>query len=141
MAEQDVAGGGLLDSRRVEAFSDGIFAIAATLLVLDLAVPSRDAIAHGGLARALAQHWLARFAVGTLFYRATIGRWFAGAIAPRAVQGGVALYYCFNQLRVRYPRIGYWSSMPTASRRRSPSRTPSRQSPSRQSPPHETMPS
>ena len=42
-----------MSTSRTEAFSDGIFAIAATLLVLDLKVPG----AEGGLLEALLRQW------------------------------------------------------------------------------------
>src|SRR2546427_8978175 len=42
----------------IEAFCDGVFAVAATLLVLEVRVPGHDAVtAAGGLWRALGQHW------------------------------------------------------------------------------------
>ncbi len=43
-----------MDSGRLEAFSDGVFAVAITLLALDLAVPEPG---HGHLIAQLADHW------------------------------------------------------------------------------------
>jgi uncharacterized membrane protein len=51
---------------RTEAFSDGVLAIAVTLLVLDLRVPARDTL-HGSLAAALAHQWPAYAAYVTSF--------------------------------------------------------------------------
>ena len=47
---------------RLEAFSDGVFAIAITLLVLDLNVPEPDTLHGESLAHALAHQWPAYFA-------------------------------------------------------------------------------
>jgi uncharacterized membrane protein len=54
------------DTVRVEAFSDGVLAIAVTLLVLDLRVPVEGSF-HGSLARALAHEWPAYAAYVTSF--------------------------------------------------------------------------
>jgi uncharacterized membrane protein len=51
---------------RTEAFSDGVLAIAVTLLVLDLTVPARDAL-HGTLAAALVDEWPSYAAYVTSF--------------------------------------------------------------------------
>jgi uncharacterized membrane protein len=45
------------DVTRVEAFSDGVFAIAITLLVLNIRIPTVEDAGQGGLAGALLQQW------------------------------------------------------------------------------------
>ncbi len=54
-----------MDGGRLEAFSDGVFAVAITLLALNLAVPGPG---HGPLGRQLAEHWpsLAAYVVSFL---------------------------------------------------------------------------
>jgi uncharacterized membrane protein len=54
------------ETNRTEAFSDGVLAIAVTLLILDLRVPARDAL-DGSLASALADRWPAYAAYVTSF--------------------------------------------------------------------------
>src|SRR5215831_1666420 len=54
------------ETSRIEAFSDGVFAIAITLLVLDLKVP-RDASATAPLSRLLLAQWPAYLAFLTSF--------------------------------------------------------------------------
>ncbi|MEU9048494.1 MULTISPECIES: TMEM175 family protein [unclassified Kitasatospora] len=49
-------------TNRLEAFSDGVFAIAITLLVLDLKVPEPEAAQGGSLNSALAHQWPSYFA-------------------------------------------------------------------------------
>jgi uncharacterized membrane protein len=56
-----------LSTGRIEAFSDGVFAIAVTLLILDIKVPSAADTARGGLLRALRDEWPAYFAFATSF--------------------------------------------------------------------------
>ena len=57
---------------RVEAFSDGVFAIAVTLLALELKVPHGEAMTAGALADALLAQWPAYFAVVTSFFTVLI---------------------------------------------------------------------
>jgi uncharacterized membrane protein len=47
------------ETNRIEAFSDGMFAIAITLLILEIKVPSSD---PGGLTKALLRQWPSYFA-------------------------------------------------------------------------------
>jgi uncharacterized membrane protein len=54
------------ETRRTEAFSDGVLAIAITLLVLDLRVPAAEAL-RGSLADALADGWPSYVAYVTSF--------------------------------------------------------------------------
>jgi uncharacterized membrane protein len=57
------------ETGRIEAFSDGVFAIAITLLVLELKVPHlADGGAEGSLGRALAAQWPSYVALVTSFF-------------------------------------------------------------------------
>ena len=47
------------ETARIEAFSDGVFAIAITLLILEIKVPS---VAQGELAHQLLRQWPSYFA-------------------------------------------------------------------------------
>jgi uncharacterized membrane protein len=55
------------DTTRIEAFSDGVLAIAVTLLVLDLRVPAENTLHGSSLAAALAHEWPAYAAYVTSF--------------------------------------------------------------------------
>jgi TMEM175 potassium channel family protein len=57
--------GAILSTSRLEAFSDGVFAIAITLLVLDLAIGTG---ARGHLLRAMADLWPSYLAYITSFF-------------------------------------------------------------------------
>src|ERR1700686_3043851 len=60
------------DTARLEAFSDGVFAIAITLLILEIKVPSAVEIQRlHGLWGALARHWPSY--VGNVVWQT--GRW------------------------------------------------------------------
>ena len=54
-----------MTTERAETFSDGVFAIAITLLVLEIAVPHPHT---GGLARALAAQWPTYLAYAVSFF-------------------------------------------------------------------------
>jgi len=57
------------ETGRIEAFSDGVFAIAITLLILELKVPHLPAGAPGGaLAAALIEQWPSYLALVTSFF-------------------------------------------------------------------------
>jgi len=57
------------ETGRVEAFSDGVFAIAITLLVLELKIPHlADGGANGSLLRALLAQWPSYVALVTSFF-------------------------------------------------------------------------
>ncbi len=49
--------GGLMSSGRLEAFSDGVFAIVISLLILNIRVPSASSTAGSGLLSAIVNQW------------------------------------------------------------------------------------
>jgi uncharacterized membrane protein len=55
------------ETARVEAFSDGVFGIAMTLLVIEIKVPSHELVAAQGLAHALIGLWPSYLAFLTSF--------------------------------------------------------------------------
>src|SRR5271165_2842960 len=58
------------ETGRLEAFSDGVFAIAITLLILELKVPSLIAadVSAPALGKALLQQWPSYFSLVTSFF-------------------------------------------------------------------------
>jgi uncharacterized membrane protein len=60
-----------MSTNRLEAFSDGVIAVAITLLVLDIKVPATPLAPHHSLAGELASHWPVYAAYVTSFL--TIG--------------------------------------------------------------------
>lgn len=62
------------ETGRLEAFSDGVFAIAVTLLVLELKVPELSAAggSSGALAKALLQQWPSYVGLVTSFFTVLI---------------------------------------------------------------------
>jgi uncharacterized membrane protein len=55
-------GGTERSTQRIEAFSDGVFAIAITLLILDLRIPAREGSDAAGLLNAILALWPSYFA-------------------------------------------------------------------------------
>jgi uncharacterized membrane protein len=74
------------ETARVEAFSDAVFAIAMTLLVLDLKAPAA-AVGSAELARELARQWPAYLALLTSFATILI-MWIWPLLEPVNVAGG-----------------------------------------------------
>lgn len=58
----------LREAARLEAFSDGVFAIAITLLALNLKIPSAESTPPGTLLAALLDQWPVYLAFGTSFF-------------------------------------------------------------------------
>src|SRR5947209_16257589 len=55
------------ETARLEAFSDGVFAIAATILVLELRLQPLEKLTTGGLIRAVLDQWPSYFAFALSF--------------------------------------------------------------------------
>lgn len=70
-ATPPVAPAGAMSTSRLEAFSDGVFAIAVTLLILEIKVPAVAEGVDGGLGTALLHQWPSYVSYATSFL--TIG--------------------------------------------------------------------
>ena len=79
---------------RLEAFGDGVFAIAITLLVLEIAVPAVSGIE---LLHGLAEQWPAYLAYGMSFFSIGV-LWIAHYGVTRALRGVDALFLRLNLL-------------------------------------------
>jgi len=98
----------MAETSRLQAFSDGVFTIAITLLILDIRLPQN--VPRGGLARALLNLWPSYLAFVTSFW--TIGVMWINhrrliRLIKRADEGLVAINL-FLLLLVS------WISFPTA---------------------------
>ena|SRR5437870_9710499 len=116
------------NTTRVEAFSDGVFAIAITLLVLEIHVPAPDATQHGRtLLTALRQLWPSY--LGYVLSFVTIGIMWANhhtifRYVRRADRYFVLINVCFSCVS-RSSRSRRHCSRPTSpSLRDAPSRSP-----------------
>ena len=78
-----------MSTGRAEAFSDGVFAIAITLLVLSLVVSG-----HGTLTSQLLAAWPRYFA----YVVATLVAAYVSAVAAVIIFGLLAVYYLFDHL-------------------------------------------
>ncbi|PWT73927.1 MAG: DUF1211 domain-containing protein [Bacteroidetes bacterium] len=75
MAESDKNEFEGLSTQRLEAFSDGVFAIAITLLILEIKIPDSETLAHQSLFHYLSGLWPKYFAY--VFSFIVIGIWWA----------------------------------------------------------------
>jgi len=85
------------ETARIEAFSDGVFAIAITLLVLEIRVPSHESVAASGLARTLVALWPSYLAFFTSFVMILVV-W-------------VQHHWIFTQVRKADHLVLYWNGL------------------------------
>jgi uncharacterized membrane protein len=85
------------ETARIEAFSDGVFAIAITLLVLEIKVPSHEKVLEHGLAYSIFALWPAFLAFFTSFTTILV-IW-------------VHHHLIFTQVRKATPPLLYWNGL------------------------------
>ena len=85
------------ETARIEAFSDGVFAIAITLLVLEIKVPSHEKVLEHGLAYSLFELWPAYLAFFISFVTILV-IW-------------VHHHLIFTQVRKTAPPLFYWNGL------------------------------
>ena len=82
---------------RIEAFSDGVFAIAITLLVLEIKIPAHDSVAVRGLGQSLAALW-PRYLAFLISFVTILVMW-------------VQHHWIFTQIRRADHPLLYWNGL------------------------------
>jgi uncharacterized membrane protein len=99
------------ETGRLESFSDGVFAVAITLLVLNLVVPELRAPTAAALARALAKEWPSYLAFVTSFGTILI-MWVNHHVLIRLVrQADTFLMFANGFLLLVVTAVPFWTAL------------------------------
>lgn len=85
------------ETARLESFSDGVFAIAITLLVFQIHVPTRDEVLNDGLLKALADLWPSYLAL-TISFLNILLIWMNHHVIFRVINRNTLTLFLFNGL-------------------------------------------
>lgn len=110
MQENEQAGSEYISTQRLEAFSDGVFAIAITLLILEIRIPSKEVLHEQSLTSYLLQQWPKYFAY--VFSFVILGIYWANHHAIFKLYTGTN--HIFNLLNVLFLMTVSFLPYPTA---------------------------